>query len=161
MTDLTVSPSAIREGGPEDAARIAELQQGTFDQSWSTDSVRRLIVLPATLTLVAAAPDESIIGFLIGQRAADSAEVIALAVAAEHRRNGWARVLLDGFEAIVRAGGGRQILLDVAADNAAARTLYEHQAYRVIARRARYYAAGRPEPVDAVVMEKVLDASAS
>lgn len=150
-----VGSDALRQAVAEDAGAIAVLQQASFDDPWSVESVRRLLSLPADLSLVAER-DGAVHGFLIGQCVIDTAEVVAIAVAAGSRRRGWGTVLLDGFEQIVAARGGTSVLLDVAADNAAAIGLYERHGYQVTARRDRYYAAGRSAPVDALVMVKAL-----
>ncbi|MFX4220048.1 MAG: ribosomal protein S18-alanine N-acetyltransferase [Thalassobaculum sp.] len=144
----------LRAADPSDAEAIAALQQASFDDPWSADSVRSLLTGPANLSLVA--EDAGLAGFLVGQSVADTAEVLAVAVDGARRREGWGHALLAGFEAVARAAGADRVLLDVAADNAAAGALYRSRGYEAVARRDRYYAAGRPVPVDAMVMVKML-----
>lgn len=145
----------LRAATPDDAARIAVLQRSAFDDRWSAESVGRLLSGPASLSLIAEACDGAA-GFLIGQCVADTAEVIAVAVAQNHRRRGWGSALLAGFEAVAATSGAERALLDVAADNAAALALYRARGYEAVARRDRYYTTGRADPVDALVMVKML-----
>ena len=150
----------LRRATPDDAVAIAGLQQAAFDETWSADSVARLLSGPADLSLLAERPEESPAGFLIGQCVADTAEVIAVAVDAASRRQGWGVALLTGFETVAAASGAERVILDVAADNAPALGLYHALGYETIARRDRYYATGRAAPVDALVMVKMLINSA-
>ncbi|MEQ8586755.1 MAG: GNAT family N-acetyltransferase [Thalassobaculaceae bacterium] len=144
----------LRAAEPSDAEAIAALQRASFDDPWSAASVRRLLTGPANLSLVA--ERVGLAGFLVGQCVADTAEVLAVAVDGRRRRAGWGDALLAGFEAVAAAAGAERVLLDVAADNAPAEALYRSRGYETVARRDRYYAAGRPAPVDALVMVKML-----
>ncbi|MCR9070965.1 MAG: ribosomal protein S18-alanine N-acetyltransferase [Alphaproteobacteria bacterium] len=146
----------LRGADLADAEAIAVLQRASFDDPWSAESVRRLLDGPANLSLVA--EDGGVVGFLIGQCVVDTAEVLAVAVDDDRRRAGWGAALLAGFEAVAAASGADRVLLDVASDNAAAEALYRSRGYETVARRDRYYAAGRPSPVDALVMVKILSA---
>lgn len=144
----------LRAAEPSDAEAIAALQRASFDDPWSADSVRRLLTGPAGLSLIA--EQGGLAGFLVGQCVADTAEVLAVAVDGSRRRAGWGNALLAGFEAVAAAAGAERVLLDVAADNAAAEGLYRSRGYETVARRDRYYAARRSAPVDALVMVKML-----
>lgn len=155
MTGRGTLLDALRAAEPEDAPAIAALQQASFDDHWSVDSVGRLLTGPANLSLLAER-DGVIQGFLIGQCVVDTAEVLAVAVEATARRVGWGGALLTGFERVAQASGAERVILDVAADNAPALALYTARGYETIARRDRYYAMGRPAPVDALVMAKNL-----
>lgn len=155
MTGRVGVPDALRAAEPDDAPAIAALQQASFDDPWSAESVGRLLTGPANLSLVAE-PHGRIQGFLIGQCVVDTAEVLAVAVDAAVRRAGWGGALLAGFERLADASGAERVLLDVAADNAPALALYATCGYQTIARRDRYYAIGQADPVDALVMVKNL-----
>lgn len=159
MTGPTTGPGdrldALRAAELADAEAVAALQQASFDDRWSAESVGRLLSGPANLSLVAEG-DGRILGFLIGQCVVDTAEVLAVAVDAAVRRSGWGAALLTGFEQVAAASGADRVILDVAADNDPARALYGARGYEIVARRDRYYASGRPVPVDALVMAKTL-----
>ena len=146
---------ALRAAEAADARAIAVLQRASFDDRWSDESVARLLDGPANLSLIAE-PEGRLVGFLLGQCVVDTAEVLAVAVGSDARRTGWGGVLLTGFERVAAASGAERVILDVAADNDAALALYRRCGYETVARRDRYYASGRPAPVDALVMVKML-----
>ncbi len=81
-----------------------------------------------------------LIGYSIHWDLGDEAELHALAVAPEARRQGVGRALLRGV--LLRAGAG-PCILEVAEDNHAARALYEECAFYPQGRRQDYYGPGR------------------
>ena len=146
---------ALRAAEAADGPAIADLQRASFEDRWSDEEVVRLLEGPANLSLIAE-PEGRPIGFLLGQCVVDTAEVLAVAVGRDARRMGWGGVLLAGFERVAAASGAERVILDVAADNDPALALYCRCGYETVARRDRYYARGRPTPVDALVMVKML-----
>jgi ribosomal-protein-alanine acetyltransferase len=80
------------------------------------------------------------------------ADVQTLAVAPEAQRAGVGARLLDSMVQHSFTRGCRSMLLEVAADNAPARLLYERDGFEVVARRSRYY----PDGSDALVMRRAL-----
>jgi [ribosomal protein S18]-alanine N-acetyltransferase len=156
MTATSPLLDRLRAAEAEDAAIVADLQASAFDEAWGVDSVRGLLALPANLSFLAIGGEGRAVGFLIGQCMIDVAEIISIAVDPRFRRQGWARAMLDGFTAVASARGAERVILDVAADNVGGLALYRTLGFDVIARRNRYYATGRPIPVDALVMAKTL-----
>ena len=61
--------------------------------------------------------------------------------------------LLDELERRATAGGAEAMMLEVRADNAPARALYDRRGYAVLNVRRGYY---QPGAVDALVMRKLL-----
>ncbi len=82
------------------------------------------------------------------RRIGDEAEILTLAVAPEHQRQGCASALLTAVIAALRNEGVRALFLEVDAGNAAAIALYAGCGFVRIARRRRYYRTG----ADALVM---------
>jgi ribosomal-protein-alanine N-acetyltransferase len=83
----------------------------------------------------------------------EAAEIFALLVRPEWRRQGWARRLLEALLAAARAAGCPSVFLEVRDSNAAARALYESMNFKAVNVRRAYYA----KPVeDAVVLERRL-----
>ncbi len=98
--------------------------------------------------------DAVIVGFLISRRMAEEAEVLNLAIEAEHRRRGLARAMLDAALDMARRGGARQAFLEVRASNAPAIAFYEAAGFQVTRRRKDYY--NEPQE-DALVMAFLLE----
>ncbi|SPH24576.1 Ribosomal-protein-alanine acetyltransferase [Defluviimonas aquaemixtae] len=94
--------------------------------------------------------------FLLGRVVADETELLTLAVSPAQRRRGIATRLVSRFIAEARARGGVTIFLEVAADNLPAIALYSGQGFTESGRRRGYYATPEGNPVDALVMSRLL-----
>jgi ribosomal-protein-alanine N-acetyltransferase len=78
-------------------------------------------------------------GFILSRVAADEAEVLTLAVAPELRRKGLGAALLARAAREARTGGAKRLLLEVAADNHPALSLYERAGFAKVGARKAYY----------------------
>ncbi len=114
-------------------ARGAELPHA------SRASLEREFTLPFSCRQVAECHGR-VIGYSIHWSLGDEADLHALAVVPDSRRQGVGRALLRGVLAAVGAGS---CTLEVAEDNHAARALYEECAFYLQGRRPDYYGAGR------------------
>lgn len=103
---------------------------------WSRDAFCRMLAMPGAFAI--ATPD----GFVLARTAADSAEILMLAVLPVARRHGLGRRLLDQAMAEAGAAGAREMFLEVAEGNRAARALYAAAGFAGVGRRPRYYADG-------------------
>lgn len=81
------------------------------------------------------------------------ADLMTITVAPGHRGSGLGVGLLDELESRASTGGAEAMMLEVRADNASARALYDRRGYAVINVRRGYY---QPGNVDAIVMRKLL-----
>lgn len=88
-------------------------------------------------------------GFIVYRTTLDEAEVITIGVHPDARRSGIGIALLGVMEADLKKSGVKHIFLEVAADNAPARALYEQNGFVQIGVRPRYY-----DGVDAIMMRK-------
>ncbi len=117
----------------------------TVPRPWGAAEFARLLAAPGTL--LATESD----GFALARVIADEAEILTIAVAPARRRRGVATRLLAGLLAEAAARGAMAMFLEVAADNAAARALYDRAGFCEAGRRAGYYGAS-----DAVILRKPL-----
>jgi ribosomal-protein-alanine N-acetyltransferase len=99
------------------------------------------------------ADTDGVLGYAGLDHGGEVADVMTLAVAPRAQGRGLGRVLLDELERRAAAGGAAHVILEVRADNLAARGLYERSGYTVISTRRRYY---QPGDVDALVLRKSL-----
>lgn len=83
----------------------------------------------------------------------DVADVMTMAVAPEAQGRGLGRAVLEELVARARADSAEHLMLEVRADNAPARKLYDSNGFEVLTVRRRYY---QPGDVDALVMRRVL-----
>lgn len=88
-------------------------------------------------------------GFIVYRAVADEAEIITIGVHPDARRGGIAAAMLGIIEGDLKKRGIKHIFLEVAADNAPARSLYENNGYAEIGVRRGYY-----DGVDAITMRK-------
>jgi ribosomal-protein-alanine N-acetyltransferase len=140
---------------PADAAAAAALHAQGFADPWSAASIADLIAQPTVVALGAEASG-ALIAFVLFQSAAGDTELLTIATDPARRGEGHARRLIEaGFTALSAAGNTR-VLLDVAEDNGTALHLYTSLGFMLDGRRKAYYTAGRPAPVDALLMSRKL-----
>lgn len=137
---------------PDRAAEIARLHAQIFKPAWDEAAIRSLLEHPASTSLVAVAgAPKSVIGFVIGQLAADEAEILSVGVTPDWQRIGLGRMLVEGLARASRRGDAKQLHLEVGADNAAALALYRALGFKEMRRRKSYYERAGAPAVDAVV----------
>lgn len=142
-------PTAVTVRAMSDAdvsAALSILEESPEAAKWSRDS---LLESAARGTSWAAELDGRVAGILIGRVAADEFEILNLAVAKAHRRRGIATQLLKAALESARAGGAREIYLEVRASNEAGIAFYSRMGFRVSGRRPNYY---RDPAEDAVLL---------
>jgi ribosomal-protein-alanine N-acetyltransferase len=143
----------VRIAQPGDAAVIAAIHRALFDRPWEVDGLQGLLELPAVRAFIAeAGPAEVPAGFIIGQLAADEAEILSIGVAPAWQRSGIAGLLIQEFAASVSRSGAKRVSLEVAADNAPALALYFRRGFHCVARRKCYYERRGVRFADALVL---------
>ena len=148
---------SILWAGPEYAGELARLHSSLFEAPWDAASFGRLLAHPGSIALIARVGDPpEIAGFVLGQVAADEAEILSVGVAKGWQRLGIGRQLVEALgRAAKRAEAGR-LHLEVAEGNAAARALYDRLAFRETGRRKDYYARAGAAAEDAINLSLVL-----
>lgn len=134
-----------------DLAHLAELEQQLFAHDAWTEATwwSELAGRPRRDYVVATTPDGTIAGYAGLDVSGDVADVMTIATAPGHQGRGTGRVLLGELVRRASAHGVEALLLEVRADNDAARRLYDRAGFEVISVRRRYY---QPGDVDALVM---------
>ncbi len=94
--------------------------------------------------------------FAMGRAVADEAELLTLATDPAYRRAGLARACLHAFEIQAVAREATAAFLEVAEDNAPARTLYQVAGYAETGRRTGYYTSPTGGSIDALLLRKTL-----
>jgi ribosomal-protein-alanine N-acetyltransferase len=148
---------AIREATPDDIDTVVVLELEVFSaRAWSPRSVEDEFAGLGDSRLIWIAEmgrddgSRRPVGYAAGRYVDDVADLHKVAVLPSVRRHGIGARLTAQVVAAARARGCARILLEVAADNAAAIALYERQGFREIDRRPRYY----PGDVDALIMQR-------
>jgi [ribosomal protein S18]-alanine N-acetyltransferase len=121
----------------------------TTPPPWSADAFSALLADP----LVSCLTEPQ--ALLLVRVVAGEAEILTLAVHPDRRRQGVAQRLVAAFHRQV-AQDADAAFLEVAADNAAARALYDGMGYRLVGNRRGYYRSANAAPVDALVLRRDL-----
>lgn len=138
---------------PERAEELAKLHARLFDDAWSTESLRALLEHPASASLIAVAGEpKEIVGFVVGQLAADEAEILSVGVRRSWQRSGLGRHLVEGLMRAARRGEAKKLFLEVAEDNVAALALYRRLQFEQTGRRKGYYERIGGKRVDALIL---------
>ena len=149
------APVVLRDVRWTDLATLAALETELFsDSAWSEGTWwAELAGRPRRDYVLLAGTGGCVLGYAGLDHAGEVADVMTVAVTPAARGRGLGRRLLDELEVRARAGGATYLLLDVRADNAAARSLYERAGFEPLSIRRRYY---QPGDVDALVLRKHL-----
>ncbi len=139
----------VRQAAAADVDAVAELEQQTFGgDAWSRASVAEELTGKLRQAFVAVDDADEVCGYVLLLVVGDVADVQRIAVRDGRRRRGVATRLLGACD----LSGLERVVLEVRADNDAARAFYRRHGFDEVARRRRYYADG----TDAVVLERVL-----
>lgn len=133
-----------------DLSRVAALHAASFpDDAWNSSSLATVLAMPGADGRICLADDGALCGMLLDQCLGPEAEILTLGVAPGWRRRGVARNLVQDLMSRARAGGAQRLLLEVAADNAAALALYASLGFARQGIRRHYYRRAQGPPVDA------------
>lgn len=140
-------------------ARMADIHAAAFaghGQVWSLADFTAMLARPTT-GHVATGHD----AFALVQIIAPEAELLTLAVDPPAQGKGLGGLTLDHALRLAEERGAEIVFLEVAEDNAPARSLYDRAGFRETGRRRGYYARGTQACVDAIVMACQLTARKS
>lgn len=144
--------ATLRPLGMEDLAALTALEQAGQHDSWTPAQLEAALADPEA-RVVGVEQDERLVGHAVVVRLPFDAELQAILVAGDQRRQGLAGRLL---EAVIEAAKGwdvERLLLEVRASNDAAIGLYRRAGFNEDGRRRGYYPplAGRDRE-DALLM---------
>lgn len=132
MSRITAVPAGA-------AVPLAAMHRACFpDDPWDADALERILGLSGSFGHLAW-QDDNPIGFILARDLGDEAEILSLGVLPACRRRGIGRALLAAVAAEAAARHSGAIVLEVAADNDAARRLYAAFGFVAAGRRPRYY----------------------
>lgn len=133
-----MSTLVIRAAAHQDLDAIVAIERESFGDPWTAASFKELMGLTPGAVRVAAV-DGTVVGFCIGQRVLDEADVQNIAVQGLWRRRGVGARLLEDFLRSVGAEQDTTVFLEVRASNEAAQRLYARYGFAHLDRRAAYY----------------------
>jgi [ribosomal protein S18]-alanine N-acetyltransferase len=160
MTVLASKPLRIRRAVRGDLAGMLRIEQASFADPWTVDSLATALSLDRMQVLVAESDEKGrqggdassgLLGYVVALVVGMEAEIADLAVAPEARRLGIGRALLERVVAELGTAAVRTVYLEVRESNQAARTLYESNGFESVGRRRGYY---RSPVEDALVLRR-------
>ena len=148
--------TALREVTWRDIPRLAALETELFAadawtaQTWWAELAGR----PRRAYLLLEGEDGGVEGYAGLDHGGDVADVMTVAVVPDRRGRGLGDQLLGALLRRAADGGAGAVMLEVRADNVAARRLYERHGFEEVSVRRRYYRQPGAPDVDAVVMRR-------
>lgn len=153
MSDAT----RLREVGWRDLGPMTDLERRAFpDDAWSEATFWAELAGRPRRSYVLAEDDDGLAGYAGLDLTGDVADVMTVAVDPGRRGQGLGARLLADLHRRATAAGATSVMLEVRADNAPARGLYESRGYAVVHTRPGYYRSTAGPSVDALVMRKEL-----
>ena len=153
----------------DDCDAIAAIEAQTFNTALDRGRLLNFMKMPAFCGFVddASIPktacklnnlemSKNFAGYLLATIIADEAEILSIAVTAHHRKCGCGAGLLGHFLAYIAGEGVTTVVLEVAADNVSALTLYHHHGFVEYGRRPSYYKSSNGDR-DAIMMRRSSD----
>lgn len=96
------------------------------------------------------------VGFVLARLAAGEGEILTVAVARSHRRQGLGWRLMDAVLRDLHAHRAEALFLEVDENNSAAIALYRRLGFREVGKRSNYYRSTEHGPTGALVMRRDL-----
>lgn len=106
---------------------------------WTVRDFMELLAIRGASGHLAVSPEHGIAAFILDLIGHDDAEILTIGVAPGARRRGLARALIGDLAKRARQRGARRILLEVAADNQSAISLYGSVGFVLLGERPGYY----------------------
>lgn len=144
------SEPIVRDASAADFERLCAIDRAAFgDHAYDRYALRQFIALFPRCVLVAEDRGGTPLGMAVGGLVTPGrcAWVLSVAVVPEARGRGIGRRLAERITQRLHDLGAPEIRLTVAAENVAARTLYESLGYHLVATDASYFGAGEPRLV--------------
>ncbi|HIZ97890.1 MAG TPA: ribosomal protein S18-alanine N-acetyltransferase [Candidatus Janibacter merdipullorum] len=146
---MSAAVTSLREVRWQDLEVLAELETELFGtEAWSLTSWWGELAGRPRREYLLAEDDEGIVGYAGLDHGGEVSDVMTIAVLPRARRTGLGRRLLEELVARSVAAGADRLLLEVRADNDAARGLYAARGFDLLQTRRGYYPGG----VDALVL---------
>jgi len=150
---------AIEPLTPGSGKVLAALHREDFVRPWTDGEFEQLLAQDTVFGFAgleigrgAAGP----LGFVLARLVAGEAEILTIAVARSHRREGLGWRLMDAVLRELHAARAEALFLEVDETNAAAIALYRRLGFRDVGKRPRYYQNADNTKSGALVMRRDL-----
>ncbi|MGD8325811.1 MAG: ribosomal protein S18-alanine N-acetyltransferase [Sphingomonadales bacterium] len=145
--------------GPDDSALLAHVSDLCFEddsvEAWTEAQYLSALALPGVQARIFYQNDMPM-GFWLGRKVLDEAEILLIATHREYRRKGVGRTILTDACDYYEHAGVKTLFLEVREQNLAAQKLYIHVGFQYVGRRPKYYRMGNGSYEDALNMTRKL-----
>jgi [ribosomal protein S18]-alanine N-acetyltransferase len=150
---LDLKNVSVLWAGVDHAEAVADCHAGLFAEPWNKSAFEGLLSHPGSTALIARTGNpQQTIGFIVGQLAADEAEILTFGVTAAWQRKGVGRKLIEGLMRAAKRAEAKRLFLEVADDNIPAAVLYSRMGFKEVGRRKGYYTRTTGPAADALVL---------
>jgi ribosomal-protein-alanine N-acetyltransferase len=136
--------------GQERLGAVLEVENRAYAHPWSRANFSDVLHSGYQAQILIA--EHTILGYFVAMKGVDEVHLLNITVAPEHQRQGWAHLMLDALDLWARGQGAHYLWLEVRVGNTRAREVYLRHGFSQVGQRKSYYAAGRGQREDAVVM---------
>ncbi|MDX8476961.1 ribosomal protein S18-alanine N-acetyltransferase [Mesorhizobium sp. VK24D] len=142
-----------------DSAAVAMLHREDFVRPWTDGEFAALLEQDTVFGYAARETGQGAkppVGFVLARLAAGEGEILTVAVARAHRRQGLGWQLVDAVLRELHAQRAEALFLEVDETNAPAIALYRRLGFRQVGHRPNYYRSTEHGPTGALVMRRDL-----
>jgi len=142
-----------------DAGSLSALHREDFVRPWTDAEFAALLEQDTVFGFVAKEvgnPHAGVLGFVLARLAAGEGEILTVATARSHRRQGMGWLLMDAVLRELHGQRAEALFLEVDETNAAAIALYRRLGFRQVGHRPNYYRSAEHGPTGALVMRRDL-----
>lgn len=142
-----------------DSEALSALHREDFARPWSADEFSALLQQDTVFGYGARAVGQGAkapVGFVLARLAAGEGEILTIAVARSHRRQGLGWRLMDAVLRELHGQRAEALFLEVDETNLPAIALYRRLGFGEVGRRANYYQSSGQGPSGALVMRRDL-----
>jgi ribosomal-protein-alanine N-acetyltransferase len=144
----------LRDMSEADLEAVLRIEREVHAHPWTAGNFSDALRSRYECKVYATAADE-MLGYAILMLAVDEAELLDIAIAAQHQHRGWGRKLLEEMMVLARRRNMQRMVLEVRASNLPAINLYRKAGFADIGLRREYYPADNGRE-DAILMGRGL-----
>jgi [ribosomal protein S18]-alanine N-acetyltransferase len=149
LPEMTSPEMTLREMTWRDIPALTALEAELFADPWSEQTWWAELAGRPRRSYVVADQDGTVVGYAGIDAGGEVADVMTISVGTAAQGQGLGTVLMHWLIAKARRDGAEHLMLEVRADNVAARRLYSTTGFAMLTVRRRYY---QPGDVDALIM---------
>jgi ribosomal-protein-alanine N-acetyltransferase len=123
----------------EDVETVVAIERASFASPWSESTFLALLEREGLELWVLDRVDAGVVAYAVVWCILDQGELANIAVAAEHRGQGYGSRMLSKVLDVARGRGVKSMYLEVRASNAGAAALYRRFGFEEVGVRPRYY----------------------